>query len=89
MLLSIDIIVVVFQNELELLLMDDKEDKQHFSLKSIIANEKRKKKPKNKAKRNPEETVEDNFEINVNDSRFDALFTSHKFAPDPSDPQFK
>ncbi len=69
--------------------MDDKEEKQHFNLKSIMKNEKQKKKKKRDKHGNPAEKLEDDFEIDVQDSRFNALFTSHEYAPDPSDPQFK
>ncbi|XP_046859479.1 ESF1 homolog [Xenia sp. Carnegie-2017] len=71
--------------ELQLLMMDDDDDREHFNLKSIMKNEKSRKKRKQKT----EENMKDNFEINVNDSRFSALYSSHLFAVDPSDPQFK
>ena len=68
--------------------MDDKDDRQHFSLKGILENEKpRKKKRKRKLKES--QAMEDNFNVNLEDSRFDALFTSHHFAVDPSDPQYR
>lgn len=66
-------------------MMDDDDDREHFNLKSIMKNEKSRKKRKQKT----EENMKDNFEINVNDSRFSALYSSHLFAVDPSDPQFK
>ncbi|POG79424.1 hypothetical protein GLOIN_2v1527562 [Rhizophagus irregularis DAOM 181602=DAOM 197198] len=74
--------------ELELLVMDDeKEVHKHFDLKEIIKNEKR----KNKKKKIKKDSIQDDddFEINVNDSRFAALHESHHFAIDPSNPQFK
>ncbi|PKK72356.1 hypothetical protein RhiirC2_766235 [Rhizophagus irregularis] len=74
--------------ELELLVMDDeKEVHKHFDLKEIIKNEKR----KNKNKKIKKDSIQDDddFEINVNDSRFAALHESHHFAIDPSNPQFK
>lgn len=74
--------------ELELLLMDEKDDRQHFSLKGIMEKEKKSKK-KRKRKAKDEEIVEDNFNVDLKDSRFDALFTSHHFAVDPSDPQYR
>ncbi|CAH3174378.1 unnamed protein product [Porites lobata] len=77
------------KEELELLLMEDKDDRQHFSLKGIIDSEKRKSKKRRKRKANQEEIVDDNFNVNLKDSRFDALFTSHHFAVDPSDPQYR
>lgn len=48
---------------------------------------KNKKKRKRKAK--DEEVVDDDFNVDLQDSRFDALFTSHHFAVDPSDPQYR
>ena len=77
-----------FKEELELLLMDEKDDRRHFSLKGIMENEKRSKK-KRKRKTKDEEVVDDNFNVDLEDSRFDALFTSHHFAVDPSDPQYR
>lgn len=74
------------KEELELLLMDDKDDKHHFSLKGIMDNEKKTKKQK---KRREKEIVNDDFNMDLKDSRFDALFTSHHFAVDPSDPQYR
>lgn len=73
--------------ELELLVMDDeKEVHKHFDLKEIIQNEKR----KNKKKKIKKDSIQDDddFEINVNDSRFAALHESHHFAIDPSNPQY-
>ncbi|XP_030854730.1 ESF1 homolog isoform X1 [Strongylocentrotus purpuratus] len=85
---------------LELLMLDEEDDgRQHFNLKSIIENEnmtksKRKRQLKQKRKLGqPEEEVhtaiQDKFEINAADPRFDALFTSHEYAIDPSDSQYK
>jgi len=77
------------KEELELLLMEDKDDRQHFSLKGIMDSEKKKSKKKRKNKAKEEEMVDDNFNVDLKDSRFDALFTSHHFAVDPSDPQYR
>ncbi|GBB90207.1 hypothetical protein RclHR1_01710007 [Rhizophagus clarus] len=74
--------------ELELLVMDDEEEaNKHFDLKDIIKSEKRKSKKKKSKKDSIQD--DDDFEINVNDSRFAALHESHHFAIDPSNPQFK
>jgi len=77
--------------------MDDHDDdnKHHFSLKKILANEgssKSKKKRKNKrnsevSEKKPEH--QDNFQVDVKDERFGALFSSHLYNMDPSDPNFK
>lgn len=53
-----------------------------------MENEKKSKK-KRKRKAKDEEVVDDNFNVDLEDSRFDALFTSHHFAVDPSDPQYR
>uniref|UniRef100_T1PIF1 NUC153 domain protein n=1 Tax=Musca domestica TaxID=7370 RepID=T1PIF1_MUSDO len=86
--------------ELELLLDDNEEDhkKQHFSLEKILKQEqetkskKKRKKQLKKSKADIEESnkpIEDNFQLNVNDNRFTAVFTSHEFNIDPTDPHFK
>lgn len=77
------------KEELELLLMEDKDDRQHFSLKGIMDSEKKMNKKRRKRKEKEEEIVEDDFNVDLKDSRFDALFTSHHFAVDPSDPQYR
>ncbi|XP_018319855.1 ESF1 homolog [Agrilus planipennis] len=78
--------------ELELLLLDEDDDKKHFSLKKIQeADETLNRKRKNKSKKSESENLEkeDNFQINVNDERFSALYSSHHFNLDPTDPHFK
>lgn len=79
--------------ELELLLMDQDEDgKKHFNMKQIEENatmSKSKRKRLNKKKNVQEETKDDDFEVNVKDPRFTALFTSHHFNIDPADPHYR
>ncbi|XP_043787393.1 ESF1 homolog isoform X1 [Apis laboriosa] len=79
--------------ELELLLMDENEDnKQHFNMKKIEENAtmtKSKQKRLNKKKNTQDQIIKDNFEVNVQDSRFNALFTSHHFNIDPADPHYR
>ncbi|XP_054013841.1 ESF1 homolog [Hylaeus anthracinus] len=80
--------------ELELLLMDGSENngKQHFNMKKIEENAtmtKSKQKRLNKKKNKQDQIMEDNFEVNVQDSRFNALFTSHHFNIDPADPHYR
>ncbi|XP_022105299.1 ESF1 homolog, partial [Acanthaster planci] len=81
------------KSELELLFMDDDDGKKHFSLKQIMENEqnqgKKAKRKKKKGQQEEETKLEDDFEVDVKDDRFQALFTSHLYAMDPSDPQFK
>ncbi|KAJ0176720.1 hypothetical protein K1T71_007899 [Dendrolimus kikuchii] len=80
------------QAELELLL-DDNDGKAHFSLKKIQESENTSKKSRRK-KKLKEKMLEQkqalpDFEINLHDDRFSALYNSHLFNIDPSDPNFK
>lgn len=75
------------QAELELLVMNEDDNKHHFSLKRIQKQEADKSKKKRKNKDAPQK--EDNFEVDVKDARFSALYTSHHFNIDPTDPHFK
>ncbi|XP_029157183.1 ESF1 homolog [Nylanderia fulva] len=79
--------------ELELLLMDQNEDgKKHFNMKQIEENatmSKSKRKRLSKKKNLEEEIKDDDFEVNVKDSRFAALFTSHHFNIDPADSHYR
>ncbi|OXU22411.1 hypothetical protein TSAR_016463 [Trichomalopsis sarcophagae] len=83
------------QAELELLLMDedDESNKKHFSMKRIEEAEsltKSKKKRLSKKKKDlKEEADKDNFQVDVKDSRFEALFTSHHYNIDPADPHYR
>lgn len=81
------------KKELELLLLDeDSNDDKHFNFDQIqkAESQKDKKKGKKKGKKGKDqEAAKDDFEINVKDDRFQALFTSHQFNIDPTDPQFK
>ncbi|XP_063774604.1 ESF1 homolog isoform X2 [Pseudophryne corroboree] len=75
--------------EIALLMMDDVEDdRKHFNYDSIVEQQNLSRRKKKKLK-NKEELVSDNFQINVEDSRFQALYTSHLYNVDPSDPNFK
>lgn len=82
------------QAELELLL-DDDDNKAHFSLKKIqdAENETKSKKKRQKYKRKDKEDANKgdipDFEINVDDDRFSALFSSHHYNIDPTDPNYK
>lgn len=75
--------------ELELLMLDEgKESKaQHFNLKELVRSEKEK--SKKSKHRNKDKIIEDGFEADLNDPRFNEIFTNHDFAIDPSQPQFK
>lgn len=79
--------------ELELLMTEDNDEERlkHFNMKEIIkaekkANRKGKKGKKNDTKDAPEGM---DFEMDVGDSRFTALYDDHDFAIDPTKPQFK
>jgi hypothetical protein len=69
--------------QLELLLMDD-QDSQHFDQKSIL-----KKQKLSKKKKTVLEDTQDQFEMNLADPRFSQVFSSHHYAIDPTNPQFK
>lgn len=77
--------------ELELLLMDDENDrlalsKHHFNMDDIV-----KKQAKSKGKKKAElaEPQEDDFEVNLQDSRFKAILNDPQFAIDPTSNKFK
>lgn len=83
------------QRELALMLDDDDDGKAHFSLKKIQETEnesktkKKRKKQLNKKKSADQKPMDDDFEINVTDERFAAVFDSHLFNIDPTDSHFK
>lgn len=83
------------QKDLELLL-DDDDNKAHFSLKKIQEREnesktskKRRKQLKNKKSVDEKKPVDDDFKINLNDDRFSALFSSHLYNIDPTDSHYR
>ncbi|XP_062620704.1 ESF1 homolog [Saccostrea cucullata] len=72
------------EGELELLMMDEETDnRKHFNLKSIMKESNRKK------KLSGEQKPEGDFQINVMDDRFTAIFDSHLYNIDPSASEFK
>lgn len=79
------------QAELELLLEEpeDPNAKKHFSLKKIQDSESVSKSKKKRKKDADIDKAEDNFEIDVKDERFSALYTSHHYNIDPTDPHYK
>ncbi|XP_045689634.1 ESF1 homolog [Phyllostomus hastatus] len=75
--------------EMALLMMDeDEESKKHFNYNKIVEHQNLSKKKKKQLMKK-KELLEDDFEVNVKDSRFQAMYTSHLFNLDPSDPNFK
>ncbi|KAL0930335.1 pre-rRNA processing protein [Colletotrichum truncatum] len=88
--------------QLKLLMADDDgedaEHLDHFDMNEILRAEKQKKKKgKGKNKKNKKGGDEDDekvglqegFNMNVGDDRFKAVFESHEYAIDPSNPKFK
>ncbi|KAJ9067180.1 pre-rRNA-processing protein esf1 [Entomophthora muscae] len=77
--------------ELELVMMEDQSDaRQHFDMKHVLKAEKQAgRKGKHRGKAADTELTQDGFKIDKEDPRFSALFTSHHFAIDPTNPQFK
>jgi hypothetical protein len=80
--------------QLELLMADENGDGHvdHFDMKEIARAEKLKGKKKGKkGKKGAEDQggLQENFDMDVEDSRFKAVFENHEFAIDPSNPKFK
>jgi hypothetical protein len=82
--------------ELELLMADDEangEGVRHFDMREIEKAEKEaRRKGKNKGKKSKktnDEAVKDDFKVEAEDPRFKALFDSHEYAIDPTNPRFK
>lgn len=89
--------------QLELLLDDDDEQqlgkpKQHFSLSKILKDEqensssKRKRRKQLKKSKTTTETKpheDDNFQVNLDDSRFKAVYKSHEYNIDPTHSNYK
>lgn len=75
------------------LLLDEDDGKAHFSLKKIqdAENSSKKSKRKKKLKEKMMEKKQSlpDFQMNLKDKRFCALYDSHHFNIDPSDPNFK
>lgn len=87
----------VSRAELELLMVDDKDDgkgMRHFDMNEIEKEEKRatKKGKKSKSKKQAETGLgsqNTGFEMNTRDPRFARLYENHEFAIDPTNPRFK
>ncbi|KAM6971982.1 ESF1 homolog [Aplochiton taeniatus] len=74
------------------LLMDDQDDskQQHFNYDKIVEQQNlSKNKRKKLLKKEGTPLVEDEFQVDVKDPRFQAMFTSHLYNLDPSDPGYK
>ncbi|XP_075232806.1 ESF1 homolog [Lycorma delicatula] len=88
------------KDELELLLLDDEDqvdstNKSHFSLKQIQdmeenqSKKKRKGRKQIKKKKQEEPILEDDFQVDLQDERFNAVYTSHHFNIDPADSHYR
>ncbi|AEO66439.1 6925bbf1-c2ce-490b-994d-51c925e3f357 [Thermothielavioides terrestris] len=81
--------------QLELLMADENGGAahlDHFDMKEIMRSEKQKgKKKKKKGGKGAEDQggLQEDFQMNVEDSRFKAVFENHEFAIDPSNPKYK
>ncbi len=80
--------------QLELLMADENGGARldHFDMKEITKAEKQKNKKKGKkGKKGAEDQggLQEEFAMDVEDSRFKAVFENHEFAIDPSNPKFK
>jgi hypothetical protein len=82
--------------ELELLMADDEangEGVRHFDMREVEKAEKEaRRKGKNKgkkSKKSTEDAAKDEFKVEAEDPRFKALFDSHEYAIDPTNPRFK
>ena len=66
---------------------------RHFDMREIEKAEKEaRRKGKNKGKKgkkSTEEAAKDDFKVEAEDPRFKALFDSHEYAIDPTNPRFK
>ncbi|XP_074552228.1 ESF1 homolog [Halichoeres trimaculatus] len=75
------------------LLMEDEGDEaehKHFNYDKIVEQQNlSKKKKKKKLLKKGEEPEDDDFQVDVKDPRFQAMFTSHLFNLDPSHPSYK
>ncbi|WBW71890.1 pre-rRNA processing protein Esf1 [Schizosaccharomyces osmophilus] len=80
------------KEELEAIVKDDADGSEHldhFDMKSILKAEKNKKGRKQKKKAAELEGLQEGFDVNVSDPRFEALYSNHNFAMDPTNPHFK
>lgn len=73
------------------LLMDDDDGDQHkhFNYDSIVEQQNLSKKKRKKMLKSNTPLEEDNFQVDLKDPRFEAMFTSHLYNLDPSDPSYK
>ncbi|KAL7845459.1 hypothetical protein AOLI_G00236510 [Acnodon oligacanthus] len=76
--------------EMALLMEEDDEEKhRHFNYDKIVEQQNLSKKKQKKLLKTKTLLEEDNFQVDVQDPRFQAMFTSHLYNLDPSDPAYK
>ena len=78
------------RESLELLTVDDDIDtKRDYNLRDMIKSYKQSNKKSTRKKLSDPVETKDTFQLNVNDQRFQAIYTQPAFNIDQSDPQFK
>ncbi|XP_024123199.1 ESF1 homolog isoform X3 [Oryzias melastigma] len=80
------------QAEMALLMEDDTDDPRHahFNYDQIVEQQNLSKKKRKKLLKKGEELLEDDsFQVDVEDPRFQAIYTSHLFSLDPSHPSYR
>ncbi|XP_069578163.1 ESF1 homolog [Brachyistius frenatus] len=76
--------------EMALLMEDDDNKHKHFNYDKIVEQQNLSKRKRKKLLRKGEEPLgDDRFQLDVKDTRFQAMFTSHLFNLDPSHPSYK
>lgn len=76
--------------EMELLMEDDEDDKhKHFNYDKIVEHQNLSKNKRKKLQKSNTPLEKDEFQVDVKDPRFQAMFTSHLYNLDPSDPAYK
>uniref|UniRef100_A0A672LF77 NUC153 domain-containing protein n=2 Tax=Sinocyclocheilus grahami TaxID=75366 RepID=A0A672LF77_SINGR len=75
---------------MELLMDDNESDKhKHFNYDKIVEQQNLSKKKRKKLVKSNTPLEEDDFQVDVQDPRFQAMFTSHLYNLDPCDPGYK
>ncbi|KAM4595186.1 ESF1 homolog [Fundulus diaphanus] len=77
--------------EMALLMEDDGDEAkhEHFNYDKIVEQQNLSKKKRKKLLKKGDAALEDDFQVDVSDPRFQAVFTSHLFNLDPSHPSFR
>uniref|UniRef100_A0A3P8TZ83 ESF1, nucleolar pre-rRNA processing protein, homolog (S. cerevisiae) n=1 Tax=Amphiprion percula TaxID=161767 RepID=A0A3P8TZ83_AMPPE len=76
--------------QMTLLMEDNNPEHKHFNYDKIVEQQNLSKKKRKKLLKKGQELLEDDdFQVDVKDPRFQAMFTSHLFNLDPSHPSYK